>query len=352
MSRTGSKKKVSFGKILLWIAVIFVVLQIYTDGEFAEELFDLFEREDTYYTTQPPQSNVVRRAYLGVSTQDAPEGGGAAVNEVAAGSPAEEAGIQVGDIVVVIYDESGNYSVAMAQKANPEPDPMDPNNPGFPGFPGDTGGFGGMGGFDISGLMGSFGGMGSMGGYTGATEETEPELFDLEGDVLMTVTEQDVMTLTVQVDEQDIGKIALDMEALVKITPLKGRSFEARVTDLGTVGTNSGGSSNFTLELTLDLEADMLPGMSATAWLPLEVKKDVLTVPVAALVEETGRTVVYTALDPETGLPSNPVEVTTGVSDGATVEILSGLDRDAVIYYSYYEAPEISTEVESNAYSF
>ena len=106
MSRTGSKKKVSFGKILLWIIGIFIALQIITDGEFAEELFDLFETEDAYYTTQPPQSNVVRRAYLGVSTQDAPEGGGAAVTKVVAGSPAEEAGIQVGDIVVAVGETS------------------------------------------------------------------------------------------------------------------------------------------------------------------------------------------------------------------------------------------------------
>lgn len=117
MSRTGSKKKVSFGKILLWIIGIFIALQIITDGEFAEELFDLFETEDAYYTTQPPQSNVVRRAYLGVSTQDAPEGGGAAVTKVVAGSPAEEAGIQVGDIVVAVGETSvgsaKDLSVAM-----------------------------------------------------------------------------------------------------------------------------------------------------------------------------------------------------------------------------------------------
>lgn len=115
MSKT--KKKTSFGKILLWIIGIFIALQIMSDGEFAEELFDLFETEDAYYTTQPPQSNVVRRAYLGVSTQDAPEGGGAAVTKVVAGSPAEEAGIQVGDIVVAVGETSvgsaKDLSVAM-----------------------------------------------------------------------------------------------------------------------------------------------------------------------------------------------------------------------------------------------
>lgn len=211
------------------------------------------------------------------------------------------------------------------------------------GFPGGMGGFGGMSG------MGGMGGMGAMGGTATGTEF---ELFDLEGDVLMTVTEQDVMTLSIQIDEQDINKVFLGQSAQVKITPLKGRTFEAEVTDIGTEGANNGGSSKFTLELTLAMEEDMLSGMSATAWLPLSVKKDVLTVPVAALAEEEGRTVVYTALDPETGNPAAPVEVTTGISDGENVEILSGLERSAVIYYSYYDTAEISTEVESGGFSF
>ena len=246
---------------------------------------------------------------------------------------------QAGDILLIVTgtNSSGQtvyQNTVLYQSAQTE-------QPG--GFPNGMGGFGGMSGF---------GGMGSMGAMGGTATGTEFELYDLEGDVLMTVTEQDVMTLSIQIDEQDISRVFLGQTAQVKITPLKGRTFEAEVTDIGTEGANSGGSSKFTLELTLDMEADMLSGMSATAWLPLSVKKDVLTIPAAALVEEEGRTVVCTALDPETGDPASPVEVITGISDGELVEILSGLERGTVIYYSYYDTAEISTEVESGGFSF
>jgi hypothetical protein len=73
---------------------------------------------------------------------------------------------------------------------------------------------------------------------------------------------------------------------------------------------------------------------------------------VAALVEENGRTVIYTALDPKTGKPSAPVEVTVGISDGVNAEILSGLEKGAVYYYSYYDTLEMSTDAEASKYSF
>lgn len=241
---------------------------------------------------------------------------------------------QAGDILLIVTgtNSSGQtvyQETSLYQKAQTE-------TPGG-GFPGGMGGFG-----DLSSL---FGGMGALGGMTGTTG-TEFELFDLEGDVLMTVTEQEVMTLEITLDEHDIAKVALGQIAQVKITPLKGRVYEAEVTDIGTTGTNSGGSSKFTVELTLALEEDMIAGMSAAAYIPLYTRKNVLTIPVAALVEEGGRTVVCTALDPETGEPASPVEVTTGVSDGTVVEILSGLDSADTYYYSYYDTLELSTEVE------
>ena len=224
-----------------------------------------------------------------------------------------------------------------------------PGGSGMPEFPG---GFPGLG--DLSGLfagMGDFGGFGAMGGMSGLTG-TGFELYDLEGDILLTVTEQDVMTLDISVDQHNISLVELGQEARVKITPLKGREFAAEVTDIGIMGAGNGGSSKFTVELTLALEEDMLPGMSATAYLPMASAETVLTVPAAALVEEVGRTVVYTALDPETGEPTAPVEVTTGISDGLRVQILSGLEENQKFWYSYYDAPEISTAVEENDFGF
>jgi len=68
--------------------------------------------------------------------------------------------------------------------------------------------------------------------------------------------------------------------------------------------------------------------------------------------EDGGRTLICTALDAETGEPAAAVEVITGVSDGEKVEILSGMTAGDVYYYSYYDTLELSTEVETDKYTF
>lgn len=254
---------------------------------------------------------------------------------------------QAGDILLIVTGtNSAGQTVyqdtAVYEKAQNEETPG-----GTGSLPGGMGGFG-----DLSGMFGSMGAMSGMAGLYGGTTGTGFELYDLERDVLMTVTEQEVMTLTITLDEQDIAKVSLGQSAQVKVNPLKGQIFEAEVTQIGTFGTSSGGSSKFTVELTVPLAEDMIAGMSATAYIPLYTKMDVLTIPVAALSEENGRTVVYTALDPETGEPSAPVEVTVGLSDGITAELLTGLESGAAFCYQYYDTLELSTEVEENRFSF
>lgn len=208
-----------------------------------------------------------------------------------------------------------------------------------------------MGGMDLSAMMGGFSGFGnfSMGGST--TAETEENLFDLEGDVLLTVTPHETVSLTITLDERDIAKVSKGQTAEVKVEALKGQVFEAEVVEVGKSGTNSGGSSKFTAKLRLAMSPDMLDGMSASASLPLSTKTDILTIPAEALTEQGAKTVVYTALD-EKGNPTSPVAVTTGVSDGILVEILSGLEEGDSFYYSYYDVLELDTSAEVSRYSF
>jgi len=213
------------------------------------------------------------------------------------------------------------------------------------------GGMGGMGGFpsiDIGALLGGFGGFNfgsfNFGGFT-ATSPVEEPLFDLEGSVLMTVSPEDTAALVINLDEQDIAKVSLGQKAAVKVEALGEELFEATVTEIATRGTNSGGSSKFSVKLELAKEKNMLDGMSATAALPMEEKENIPVIPVAALAEQGARTVVYTALNEE-GEPTNPVPVTIGISDGINAEILEGLDLGDTYYYSYYDVLEENTGVE------
>ncbi len=260
---------------------------------------------------------------------------------------ANAAAFQKGDILLVVTGQkpgqADTYIGPVLYKRTT------PTLPGMGDFPG-LGGLGGFGSLDLSGMMGGFAGFGN---YSGMVPQTEDEgFFDLEGSPLMTITPQKEMVLVITLDEQDIGKVSVGMEAMVKVEALRGQQFPAKVTKIGTAGTNSGGSSKFTAELTLAVTGDMLAGMSATARIALKTKEDVLTVPLAALDDLGAKTVVYTARDEKTGQPASPVEVETGISDGAYVEILSGLEEGDTVYYSYYDTLELDTSAEAERFTF
>lgn len=178
---------------------------------------------------------------------------------------------------------------------------------------------------------------GSFGG--GMAAEENMELFDLQGTDILYVTPQHTMTLTVSVDERDVGKLSVGQKGTVAVDVLKGETYTAEITEIAAVGTNNGGSSKYAVELTMERAERMLAGMSATVTFTVETAADVLAVPVAALEEVGGKTVVYTKRSGDT--LSNPVTVTTGVSDGERVEILSGLEEGNGFFYTYYDTPEI-----------
>ena len=186
---------------------------------------------------------------------------------------------------------------------------------------------------DISAMMPS-GSFGVMGGGQSATPSFQP--YDLTETTALTVTPTDTMTLELPVDEGDISTIALGQEMEVTITALGGDSVTATVTDIGTA-TNSGGNSKFAVTLTMARQENMLPGMSASARLARENHQGLLTIPAAALQEEDDRLFVYTAYDEKNDTLSGVVTVTTGLSDGESVEILTGLTEGQQVYYRYYE---------------
>ena len=264
------------------------------------------------------------------------------------------ADLQAGDILLFAGDESGNCVwMVRVQKASPAPEASPDVSPEVspqvspevsPSVPsdGEQGTQGGVPNPGIGGGMqgGMEGGMPSMGGFGTVTEEFE--LFDLEGTDILFVTPQDTVTLTISVDERDVAKLAVGQTAEVTVDVLKGVTYTAEVTEVGMTGTSDGGSSKFSVVLTMERAENMLSGMHATAVLTQAVTEDALLVPVAALVELGNETVIYTKQSAEA--LSNPVAVTTGVSDGEYVEILSGLAEGDSYCYAYYEAPDVDTK--------
>ena len=221
--------------------------------------------------------------------------------------------IGTGDILLFAADQSGEFVwIVRIKKAN--------NEPSMPsgGFP-----------------------SGNMGGYV-QTPEPEFEPYSLDVVEIAAVTPQKTMTLDITIDELDIKSLQVGMSAQVKIDALGGEKYTATITEIGNTGTNNGGNSKYTVELTMDRAENMLSGMNATATIVLSTVNDVLTIPADALVEQGNETIVYTAYDEETETLQSPVIVKVGCSDGENVEILEGLAAGQTYYYAYYDTLEIS----------
>ena len=244
---------------------------------------------------------------------------------------------KIGDVIFVITGRKGNENLwsGVAVYTNiPTPGGSQGSIPGLGDLSSLLGGLGG--------LMGGFG----MTGFNAVPPVETNKLFDLEGSILMTVSPESTVSLSITLDEQDISKVSVGQKAAVKVLALPGEVFEAEVVEVANRGINSGGSSKFTVKLRMDKKADMLDGMSATASLDLQTKDNIPVIPVAALAQQGAQSVVFTALDKETGEPANPVPVKLGLSDGIHAEILEGLNPGDRYYYSYYDTLELENGVE------
>lgn len=218
--------------------------------------------------------------------------------------------------------------------------PSEPSEPNVPGDAGDSGlqpGGGSGGGFSLPS---------GMGGNITPGKEDENSLYSTETIQLATVTPVETMTILLSVDEMDVGELTLGMTAEVTFEALPNPEFTAVVTEISQFGVTGDGSSKFQVTLELPCSGGMLPGMNAKVEIPLETIPDCLTVPVAALVEQGGNTLVYTGFDEINGTLMEPVAVETGLSDGKYVQILSGLTENQSVWYRYYDRVEISNAVE------
>ena len=194
------------------------------------------------------------------------------------------------------------------------------------------------GGMNLPGMSGtgSFSG-GSVGG--GSAQTPSFETYTLEHLSIGSVTSQEHMSVEISVDELDISQLHSGQEAIVSVDALGGEQFPATLTRISSTGENEGGNTKFAVELTLEKSGEMLPGMTASVQLSLESHPDSLCVPAAAVSQLGSQSVVYTGYDEGSGTLTNPVVVTTGTSNGESVEILSGLEEGQVFYYAYYELP-------------
>ena len=214
-------------------------------------------------------------------------------------------------------------------------------------------------------------------------ENVVPGIQNAVGSNLMTISDMSIVTAEVKVDETDITNVREGQPAEVTIDAIAGKTFKGHVTQVGELAilrssgqaattqttANTQEARDFKVVVTVDNPPDSLrPGLSATARIQTEQKKDVLTIPIQALAVRTqreideaalgknGSSVTLAASKPTSGTNTGTntqktdvqgvfvirgkkaefVPVQTGVAGVTDIEVTTGLkDGDVIVTGSY-----------------
>lgn len=252
------------------------------------------------------------------------------------GSSLTASDLAAGDVLVITVsgDTGGNFSIGSIRRVFSAQSEK-PDGPSQGG--GGQGGSGqGSGGITIPGgisLPGGFGGSGT--GGSGKSSQKSYDTYSTGTTRVLTITPQEEMTISIQVDELDILSLRVGLGAQITLDALEGQSFAGTVTSIAREGENAGGNTKFAVEITLPREEAMLPGMNASVKIVTAVSDPVPTLPASALVEDGGHTFVYLGYDEKKDTLTDLTEIETGLSDGDRVQILSGLPEGGTVYYRY-----------------
>jgi len=134
------------------------------------------------------------------------------------------------------------------------------------------------------------------------------------------------------VDEIDVGKIITGMDAEIQIGALPDAKIVGRVIRIYPKARKEGNATLFDIELSIDRTSGptLRAGFSATASIRIRERKQVATLPERLILFEGGKRFVEIPVGQ--GLQAKKVEVQTGLSDGLSIEILSGVkEGDKVV---------------------
>ncbi len=161
------------------------------------------------------------------------------------------------------------------------------------------------------------------------------------GNPLCTIFDLSYLSMTLYIDELDISQISVGQPVTITAEAVDGKIYSGVVKKVNINGVTNGGTTTYPVTIQIDEIDGLLPGMNVDAEIVIKSSKNVLAVPVAAVVRGN-KVLVKTSDEVETnatksnGVPLDStvdqapngykyIEVTTGISDTDYIEILSGL---------------------------
>jgi len=185
---------------------------------------------------------------------------------------------------------------------------------------------------------------------------------------LMTIADMSVVNVEVKVDETEIDKVSVGQKAKIKVDAFGDKEIEGEVTQktplaLGKSQTSGGLSTSINVQeakefrvviqlkdMPQDVMDGLRPGMSATATITTDVQKEVIAVPLQAVIDKLPESAGSPTPTPEgtqnkpEGVGDKPktikgvyildgnkvkfTEITTGITGESDIQVTSGLSAD------------------------
>lgn len=144
----------------------------------------------------------------------------------------------------------------------------------------------------------------------------------------ITVQSTESLTLTLSIDETEIGDVAVEQEVTIVPTAYEDKTYTGNITKINQIGTYASNGSSFSGTVVFENDGSLKIGMSASCTVILEKAENVIAVPIEAI--QTKNDTKYVIVKKSDGTTEN-VTVETGLSNDAYVEIKSGLSGGETI---------------------
>ncbi|MZG53350.1 MAG: efflux RND transporter periplasmic adaptor subunit [Nitrospinae bacterium] len=156
-----------------------------------------------------------------------------------------------------------------------------------------------------------------------STQEGETVVASLNAPTFVTLIDLRKLEVTVYVDETDIGRIKVGQKALFTVDTYSEKFFKGKVREIRPKAVIKDNVVNY--EVILDIErkniSQLRPEMTANVVVTTGTRKNVLTIPKAAVKRDGKKT--FTVMEVDGKLVDRPIEL--GWRDGKVIEVKSGL---------------------------
>ncbi len=146
------------------------------------------------------------------------------------------------------------------------------------------------------------------------------------GTELFVLADPEPLLARVYMPEAHVGRVAIGQPVAIE-SDAESRSFPGRVVRIAPVVDRRTGTVKVTCELDRDAVGEIRPGSFVKVRIETDRHPNAITVPERAIVEQGGETFVYRVTDDRV----RRVRVETGYVYDDRIEVLSGLDPDAVV---------------------